>query len=207
MAATDNFYSRLVAWMKIILPLAALGLLSTIFLISQHIDPTKSIPIAEIDLAQRAQDQGATNAAFAGVTSSGDQVIVTAITARPTPEDPRLIEAEDVTAELKLLSGAVVDVTSDRGEMHQNDLTATLIGNVMITTTTGYDIRSERLNTRIDELYAESPDRVTGTGPPGDLDAGRMVLSNNPETGDAHLLFTDGVKLVYTPQPSEDEEP
>ena len=71
--------------------------------------------------------------------------------------------------------------------------------------TAGYDIRTELLNTRIDELYAESPGRVVGTGPPGDLDAGRMILTNDADTGDAQLLFTDGVKLVYTPQPPEDD--
>lgn len=201
--ASDNFYSRLVAWMKIILPLAALALLSTVFLISQHIDPTKSVPIATIDLAQRAQDQGATNAAFAGVTNSGDEIMVTAITARPDPDDPRLINAEDMTAELQLMSGAVVNVVSDHGTMHQNDLTATLAGNVVMTTTTGYDVRTDHLDARLDALFAESPGPVTGVGPPGDLEAGRMILTNNAETNMAELVFTDGVKLVYLPQPSE----
>ena len=204
MATTDNFYSRLVAWMKIILPLTALGLLSTLFLISRHIDPTKSIPIAEIDLEQRAQDQGATNAAFAGVTGGGDEVMITAETARPSPDNPRLINAEDVTATMQLVSGTVVTVTSDRGNMDQSDLDASLIGNVNIDTTTGYKVTTERLDTRLDVLHAETPGPVSGVGPPGDLPAGRMVLTGDEETGQAHLVFTDGVKLVYTPQPSED---
>ncbi|MEO1139484.1 MAG: LPS export ABC transporter periplasmic protein LptC [Pseudomonadota bacterium] len=205
MASTDNLYSRLVAWMKIILPLAALGLLSTLFLISHNIDPTKSIPFAEIDLEQRAQDQGATNAAFAGVTNGGDEVLVTAVTARPAQNDARRIEAEEVTAELRLVSGTIIDIVSDEGDVHQSDYTATLSGNVMVHTTTGYDIRTQRLNTRFDALYAESPGPIEGAGPPGDLSAGRMVLTSHEETGDAHLLFTDGVKLVYTPQPSKDD--
>ncbi|QFT95113.1 hypothetical protein FIU86_19845 [Roseovarius sp. THAF9] len=204
MATTDNFYSRLVAWMKIILPLTALGLLSTLFLISRHIDPTKSIPIAEIDLEQRAQDQGATNAAFAGVTRGGDEVMVTADTARPSPENPRLINAEDVTATMQLVSGTVVTVTSDRGNMDQSDLDASLIGNVNIETTTGYKVTTERLDARLDVLHAETPGPISGVGPPGDLKAGRMVLTGDEETGQAHLVFTDGVKLVYTPQPPED---
>lgn len=204
MATTDNFYSRLVAWMKIILPLTALGLLSTLFLISRHIDPTKSIPIAEIDLEQRAQDQGATNAAFAGVTGGGDEVMITAETARPSPDNPRLINAEDITATMQLVSGTVVTVTSDRGNMDQSDLDASLIGNVKIDTTTGYKVTTERLDARLDVLHAETPGPVSGVGPPGDLTAGRMVLTGDEETGQAHLVFTDGVKLVYTPQPSED---
>ena len=35
MAARDGFYSIFVAWMKILLPLAALVLLSTLFLLSR----------------------------------------------------------------------------------------------------------------------------------------------------------------------------
>lgn len=206
MAATDNFYSRLVAWMKIILPLTALGILSTLFLISRHIDPTKSIPIAEIDLEQRAQEQGATNAAFAGVTRGGDEVKIAAETARPAPDNPRLINAEDVTATMNLVSGTVVTVRSDRGNMHQSDLDASLMGNVRINTTTGYEITTEQLDAQLDVLHAETPGRVSGKGPPGDLTAGRMVLTGDEETGAAHLVFTDGVKLIYTPQPAEDIE-
>lgn len=206
MTTSDNFYSRLVAWMKIVLPLTALGLLSTLFLISRHIDPTKSIPIAEIDLEQRAQEQGATNAAFAGVTQGGDELMVTAETARPSPEDPRLINAEDVTAQMQLVSGAVVTVSSERADIHQSDLDAALIGNVHVATTTGYDIKTERLNAKLDVLFAETPGSVSAVGPPGDLTAGRMVLTGDEETGEAHLVFTEGVKLIYTPQPSKDIE-
>lgn len=206
MASSDNFYSRLVAWMKIILPLAALGLLSTLFLISHNIDPTKSIPIADIDLTQRAQDQGATNAAFAGVTRGGDEIKLSAETARPSAKDARLIDAEGINAELQLVSGAVMYVTSDRGNMHQSDLDAALIGNVHVTTTTGYNMTTDRLNAQLDVLYAETPGPVAGYGPPGDLTAGRMILEGDETTGDAHLLFTDGVKLIYTPQPAEDVE-
>lgn len=204
MATTDNFYSRFVAWMKIILPLTALGLLSTLFLISRHIDPTKSIPIAQIDLEQRAQEQGATNAAFAGVTRGGDEMKIAADTARPAPDNPRLINAENVSATMNLVSGTVITVRSDRGNMHQSDLDASLMGNVQVKTTTGYEITTEQLDAKLDVLHAETPGTVSGFGPPGDLTAGRMVLTGDEETGQAHLVFTDGVKLVYTPQPPED---
>lgn len=204
MWAQDNFYSRLVAWMKIILPLAALGILSTLFLISRSIDPTKAVPISQIDLAQRAQDQGATNAAFAGITTGGDEIAFVAVTARPNHDDPRLIEAEGINAEIVLQSGTRIDIISDRANLHQNDYTAMLAGDVRMKTTTGYDIRTERLDATLDTLFAETPGSVTGTGPPGDLTAGRMILQGDEETGNAHLLFTDGVKLVYTPETAKE---
>ena len=204
MALHDNLYSRVIAWMKIILPLAALGILSTLFLISRTIDPTESIPVAQIDLEQRAQELGATNPSFAGMSNGGDQITFQAVRARPDPQDPEHLMATDVTAQLGLTSGTVIDITSDNADMHQSNYTATLDGNVHVTTTSGYEINTQTLWTRLDELYAETPGRVDGNGPPGDLTAGKMLLRTNPDTGQAELIFTQGVKLVYTPRETKE---
>lgn len=198
MTLQDDFYSRLVAWMKIILPLAALGLLSTLFLISQSVDPTKAIPVVELDLEQRAQDQGATNAAFSGVTRGGDEIMLDAVSARPSQEDAQIIDATEVSAELLLVSGAVIDVSSETAKINQARNTATMAGNVRVATTTGYYITTNQLNADFNVLYAESPGPIAGEGPPGTLTAGRMTLNSNEETGTAHLVFTKGVKLIYT---------
>ncbi|MEL6171243.1 MAG: LPS export ABC transporter periplasmic protein LptC [Pseudomonadota bacterium] len=200
----ENLYSKLVAWTKIILPLTALGILSTLFLFSQSVDPTASIPLSEIDLEQRAQDQGATKATFAGVTDEGDEVVINAAVAKPSVNDPRLIEAEKVRGQMRLQRGGVVDMVSDQADVHQNQMTVVLRGNVNFVTTSGYDMRTELLNTRIDELFAESPGQVYGEGPPGNLVAGRMVLTHDESTKIAHLRFTDGVKLIYKPQSAEE---
>ena len=204
MLDADNFHSRLVAWMKIILPLLALGLLSTLFLISRNVDPTKNIPITNIDLEQRADDLGATNPSFAGMTNRGDRVSVRAEQAKPDARDPEQLLAESVEAQLQLVSGTVIDITSNHAEMNQGDFTANLQGDVNVVTTNGYDLKTERLNARLDRLYAETPGPVQGSAPVGTLSAGRMVLDTDQKTGAAHLLFTDGVKLLYTPQRPEE---
>ena len=48
----DDGYSAFVAWVKTLLPIAALGMLSTIFLFSGKIDVTKSLPYAELNVAE-----------------------------------------------------------------------------------------------------------------------------------------------------------
>ena len=204
MLGADNFHSRLVAWMKIILPLLALGLLSTLFLISRSVDPTKNIPISSIDLEQRADDLGATNPSFAGVTNRGDQVSVRADQAKPDANDPEHLIARQVAAQLRLNSGTVIDITSDLAEMNQGGLTANFEGAVHVITTNGYDLTTERLNTRLDRLFAETPGPVQGSAPVGTIEAGRMLLQTDEESGAAHLLFTDGVKLLYKPQNAEE---
>ncbi|MCQ0091003.1 hypothetical protein FGD77_04645 [Roseovarius sp. M141] len=200
----DNFHTRLVNWAKIILPLVALGLLSTLFLLSRKVDLNDQIPIAGVDLAQRAHDQGVTNPSFSGVTRSGEEVSFRAQSVRPDPADRDILRAERAQAKLRLNGGGVVDISSQRGAANQADMTALLEGDVRFETTTGYDIRTDSINTRFNTLYVETPGAITGTGPPGDLSAGRMLLTSDPKTGDAHLRFTDGVKLIYMPAKSKD---
>ncbi|SEK79582.1 LPS export ABC transporter periplasmic protein LptC [Roseovarius nanhaiticus] len=200
----DNLHTRLVNWAKIILPLVALGLLSTVFLISRKADISDTIPFAEVDLAQRAHDQGVTNPSFAGVASGGEQILFRAASVRPDPEDRELVLAETAKASLRLNGGGVVDITGQRGQASQIRKTARLEGDVQVITTTGYDIRTDAIDTRFDTLFAETPGPITGTGPAGALDAGRMILTSDPETGAANLQFTDGVKLVYNPPKSKE---
>ncbi|MEO0369999.1 MAG: LPS export ABC transporter periplasmic protein LptC [Pseudomonadota bacterium] len=205
MSWRDQFHSRIVGLMKIVLPMAALGILSTMFLFSDGFDPAKAVPITTIDLQQRAEDQGATNATFAGVTQSGDEVILLTEHTRPSTTNSHVFLAEDVAAEYRLSSGTGIDITSRQGEMNQISNSATLEGDVLVETSTGYVITTDALNTQFDRLFAESPGPVEGVGPAGDLTAGRMILEHNDETGTAHLRFTDGVKLVYEPgTPQED---
>ncbi len=200
----DNFHTRLVNWAKIILPLVALGLLSTLFLLSRKVDLNDKISIIDVDLVQRAHDQGVTNPSFAGVTLGGEEVSFSAQSVRPDPSDRDILLAERAQAKLRLNGGGVVDISSQRGTANQTEMTALLEGDVRFETTTGYVIRTDSINTRFSTLYAETPGAITGTGPPGDLSAGRMLLTSDPKTGAAHLRFTDGVKLIYMPTKPKD---
>lgn len=204
MARADNTYSRVVAGMKILLPLLALGLLSTLFMFSKSVDPTKSVPIAQIDLEKRAREQGAVNPRFAGVTPEGDEIIFAANMARPDPLDTDLLQAEAVAAQLRLSAGNEIRITSATAEMSQADRTAQLEGQVRLETSGGHVMTTDRLDLWLDELRAETPGRIEANGPLGRIEAGRMVLRHNPVSDMAELLFTEGVKLVYERKQSGD---
>jgi lipopolysaccharide export system protein LptC len=199
MARADNTYSRVVAGMKVLLPLLALGLLSTLFLISRTVDPSKSVPVAQVDVEKRAQDMGASNPSFAGVTDTGDEIRFNAGIARPGRDVDGPITAEAVTAQIQLAAGTTVDITARAAEFDQRAMQTHLRGDVQITTSTGYVIDTDRLDMNLDALDAATPDTVTATGPLGNLTAGQMVLRNANGNGAAELLFTEGVKLIYQP--------
>jgi len=67
MAACDNTYSRVVAWLRIALPLLALAILSTLFLLARTIDPAQNLPYADIDIDELTREQRIGNPQFAAV--------------------------------------------------------------------------------------------------------------------------------------------
>ncbi len=195
-------YSRTVRLLKVILPLAALGLLSTVFLLSRGVDTTTTIPFAEHDIKARIGDQQVTAPYFSGTTSGGDEVILTAAVARPGG-DGRPAEAEKLLARVTMTGGQRITLTSEAGMVDFAAQLATFIGKVQISTTTGYEILSERLETELSGLAARSPGQISGTGPIGTFTAGSMMMESKIEGGAIHTLFKNGVKLVYDPKQPE----
>ena len=82
-------YSRMVQLLKVILPLAALTLLSAVFLLSRGVDLGSPIPFAEDEIVERTRDQQVTGPFFSGVTPQGEQIQVQAKLARPGGPDSR----------------------------------------------------------------------------------------------------------------------
>lgn len=65
MAGTDG-HSRLVGWLKVALPLFALAILSSLFLVARGIDPDGALTLSEADLADRLREPRITAPAYAG---------------------------------------------------------------------------------------------------------------------------------------------
>jgi len=196
--AFDNSYSRFVAWAKIVLPLVALGLLSTLFLFSKPIDPSLSIPYAKVDVEQSAREQQIKTPTYSGITSDGSAIKVIAETAQPDIDNTGLMSAKILTAELVMPNGNVVDIRSKRGIIDNNTNQVTLEGNVEIDTSDGYQILTQSMTSALGKTHITTNSEVQGTGPLGFLKAGEMELTQN-DNAQYLLVFKKGVKLIYTP--------
>lgn len=196
----DGLRTRVINWLKILLPITALALLSTLFLLSRTVDPTKSIPVSRADLESRTGSQQITEPSFAGATEEGHLVSFIATQAKVDPDRPERVIAETIAAQIDLLNGTRINITSLIGTVDDTDGTAILEGDVVLTSSTGYRVTTELLTTSMREIAAESGGPISGNGPPGNLDAGKMSLASDPMTGEVHLLFTNGVKLIYDPR-------
>lgn len=88
-------HSRVVSWLKVLFPLIALALLSTLFLLSRAIEPQAVIPFADKEVQERLRDQQITGPFYSGTTADGDLISfsaekLTTPAARPAPMRPKI---------------------------------------------------------------------------------------------------------------------
>ena len=201
MATYDNTYSRVVAWLKILLPVIALVLLSSMFLISRTIDPSRAIPFADVDVDDLMRDTRISGPSFSGVTKDGAAVSFTAETARPSTDSPNRLSASVMSASIETPDGARVDIAAQSALIDGDNNLLTLSGGVVVTTSTNYRIEAQGLTSQMDEARLQSDGPVTATGPLGTLNAGEASVGRaDGTTGTYLLVFKGGVKLVYDPK-------
>ncbi len=204
MVMQADSYSRWVSWLKVLLPMMALALLSTLFLLSRAIDPQTTIPFADKEIQDRLRDQQVTGPFFSGTTTDGDLISFAAETLRTPDGKVGANQAEVVEVVLAISGGAKITILADAAAFDIATDNAELSGDVIITTSTDYRIISDMLTTRLSALNVQSPGPVEATGPPGKLNAGSMVLTTSDQGKPTQLIFTNGVKLVYTPKQVEE---
>ncbi|ESW62353.1 MAG: hypothetical protein Q27BPR15_01325 [Rhodobacter sp. CACIA14H1] len=207
--AAQDGWSRLVAWLKVVLPLAALALLSTLFLVSNRINPEDAIPYAQVDVEARLKEPRMTAPTYAGTTKDGAALEVSAAETRPEVEGTRGQTATDVAARLSTPDGVVTELAAKGAEMAPDGREVVFRGDVVVTHSLGYRVETEALTARLDVTGLRSDTAVRAEGPVGQITADTMELAPAGAGGGGYLLVFNGrVKLVYRPEtrtnPSQD---
>jgi len=194
-------YTRTVSWLKVLFPLMALALLSTLFLLSRAIDPGEAIPFAEKEIQERLRDQQITAPFFTGSTAQGDELMFYA-DVLTTPEGKiGANKAENIRVTIKTAQGSTYRLQSGEAEIDLSRNTAQLTNDVIIMTSNGYRMTSDFMTSGLSSLSIESPGPVYGTTPEGVLEAGSMTVEQSENGGATQLFFTNRVKLIYKPKP------
>lgn len=194
----DNPHSRMVAWLKLALPMMALGLLSTLFLFSRSVDPEDAIPYADVDVEDRLAQPRMVGAGYAGTTASGAAITLTAEQARPGQED--IVNASNISAMVKFPKGGAITITAAKAELRSQNESALLTGDVIVSDETGYRAQTEKLSLSTTGILAQSDGQIHATGPLGSLRANSMIISaqkDRPENFE--MVFTGQVTVLYQP--------
>lgn len=190
--------------MKIVLPLVAIAVLSTLFLFAGRPDPQDALIVSDVNVAELADEQRLGRPRFAGLLDGGQALRFTAERAAPLADSTDLFAAEEVALRLTLGPGLEALLDAGTALVDMGAQTADLSGCVMIRRTDGFRLRTPEMTLGLATLSAQST-AVEVIGPGLTIDAASMEI-----TGDAVVHFNGGVRVLYDPQTSQgsrDETP
>lgn len=198
-------WTRLVRFLRIALPLLALALLSTVFLVARHLNPEDAIPYSDVDIADRLREPRMTSPVYAGTTADGADLRVTAESATPEKLATETAPGTGATAQtvqgiLTTPDGVQTDLRSLAAQMDATGDSVTFTGGVDLANGAGYRVQTDSMIARMDQTEVRSLAPVIATGPGTHITALEMVLTQDPARADSYVLvFTGQVKLVYDP--------
>ena len=194
----DDGYSALVAWLKTLLPIVALGLLSTIFLFSGRVDVTQSLPYTEHNIAEIVREQRITRPYFTGIASNGTEIALSAAYASPQIENAHILEITDLSVVLRSTSDRMVQVTAGRGALDSATQTAQISTNVHIAALPDFWVTTQALDMNLNQGVVSAKGGFQGVTSLGAITAGEMHLQMTAD--DQQIVFLNSVRLVYSPK-------
>lgn len=198
MIGSDNLYSQFVAWSKILLPLAALALLSTLFLWARDTDPT-AIPFAELE--EIAREPRISEPYFAGIANDGSVIALAAEEIRPDASRPDAFAVTGIRAEIDATDGSSIEITAGQGEIDPRSKRATMTQLALLTSSSGYVMETEGLVADLESGIVTSLGPLAVQAPFGDFTAGGLTISLSDSGEGQQMVFNGGVRLLYQPQP------
>ena len=195
--AVDNRYSNFVQGAKIIFPLVALALLSTMFLLSRTLDPSQAVTMAPEDVEKIATDQIVSAPQFSGVSNDGSEITIRAKSAQPDAGNSDRITAKTIEATIQTIDEISYVLHADEAIFDGNAQTLEATGMVMLETSAGYVMQTAKITANLAQIEVIAPGKVTGKGPSGTIEAGQMEVRTieNAQV----IVFKNDVKLVYSP--------
>ena len=200
MASDPGLHSRIVGVLKVGLPLVALGMLASLFLVQTDDRFGGDLSFSRGDIDALGKGLRITNPTFTGTTQGQDRFRFTAALVEPDAAPPERAKITTLAGEVALNNGPVVELEADSGDLHIPTERLDVAGNVRIRTSEGYRMAAEQatLDLRAGSLIAGNA--VETTGPLGRIDSGSLTIQPAAASGEARRFsFGNGVRLVYDP--------
>ncbi|MBP1805223.1 LPS export ABC transporter periplasmic protein LptC [Rubellimicrobium aerolatum] len=189
--------SRAIAWAKVLLPLAALALLSTMFLLARAPAGPDSIPFARLE--EIAREPRIDRPRLSGVAPDGTTVTLSADRLTPLPGREDVYAVAAPRLETRTPGGGTATLTAGTGEVDGPARRLRLAGGVRVEASPATAVETPEVTADLSTGTAITGP-VTGTAPFGAIEAGWLALEAGDGAGAARLLFDGGVRLLYHPQ-------
>ncbi|WP_347137987.1 hypothetical protein [Paracoccus sp. SSK6] len=189
--------TRIVRWLRVLLPLAALAMLSTLFLFSRGGDSVSQIPYADVEAEARARDPRLVAPEYAGVTDDGASLTLRATEAAPGGDAKGGGTARDLRLDWQRPDGLRADLTAPQAGLADGAIR--LGGGVRMTTSTGWTLDAASVEAATDRSRIAAEEGVEAQAPFGTLSAQRMELVPDGDKNASILNFSGDVRLIYQP--------
>ena len=207
--------TRIVRWLRVLLPLVALAMLSTMFLFSRRSDTESRIPYAEVEAEAAAREGRIVAPDYSAVTPDGARLSRRAAQATPAAGGGA---AGDLQLDWQrpgeaAEGGLSARLTAPQGGLAEGQVR--LEGGVRMTTSSGWQLDAARIEASLDASVITATQGIEALAPFGRITAGQMRLAPRPAeavpegaTAPASdeapapgsiLNFSDGVRLIYQP--------
>jgi lipopolysaccharide export system protein LptC len=180
LVAFSRWYSRLVGFGKVALPLLAVALAGLV-----AAWPT----LRESQVGTRIREAGElvmANAHYVGTDKAERPFTVDAAWARQSNTEDGVIDLVKPTAEMTMQDGAWVTVNAERGRYNQRTGHLLLLGSVNLFQDRGYEFRTDEAHVNVSDNSAWGDRPVAGQGPFGTIQARGFRLLDGGQT----VIFT-----------------
>ncbi|MCC5992102.1 MAG: hypothetical protein JJT99_06225 [Rhodobacteraceae bacterium] len=196
---------RLSRALRLILPLGGLGLLSTVFMLSDNIDPSRAVDLSDLELTEIAREPRIGTARLAGVTADQSELSVVAASVRspvdPQASDPIQLFLEHPDGTARFIDSSYIDFRAKSGQIDEQARILTLSEAVWLKSSNGYQLDMERLVVQFDRTNMRATGGVFGHGPAGEIQSDTLdITAIDDEQGGYLLDFRGDVRLIYQPQ-------
>jgi lipopolysaccharide export system protein LptC len=207
MVRAPDLHSRLVAILKIGLPLLAIAMLLSLFLFPREERVGPGLIFTEADLEALGEGLRITEPVLTGATRDEDPFRFAARAVIPDAAPPTRATIEDLDGEISFLGGQRFAVTAPVADVDFETQILEATGGVTVVSDDGYRMSAERVVIDLVAGILRAEGDVDGAGPLGTIAAETMVIAP-AETGKGRRVFSfgGGVRLVYVGEDEADEE-
>ena len=193
-------YSAFVVWVKTLLPILALGMLSTIFLFSGKVDVTQSLPYAKLNIAEIVREQRITKPYFSGVSYNDTEITLSAAYASSDTQNADILNITDLSIILTSEHAKTVRITAGLGTLDATKQKVTVSKDVYLTAMPDFWLKTNSLTIDLKQGVATADTMFQSVTALGTINAGNMIVKTI--TNDQQIIFTNGVRLIYYPKPN-----
>ena len=191
-------YSAFVVWVKTLLPIVALGMLSTIFLFSGKVDVTLSLPYAKLNVAEIVREQRITKPYFSGVSDNGTEITLSAAYASSDTQNADILNITDLSVILTSQHAKTIRITAGLGAIDAAKKKAMVSKNVYLSAMPDFWLKTNSLTVDLKQGVATAANVFQSVSALGTINAGNMLVKMI--ANDQQIIFTNGVRLIYYPK-------